>query len=499
MRELSLSTHTAMARLAVERTRSTSTGARAPVNEVQWPLSAQQAHWLLQANRQLSDDMLRSAAKAGASDPDVWSARILALARQGAPGAGPPPTLLARMVASLNPANPPTVAETRQLAKDYAATAASRSDEQAWDAFNRPAHWVRGSDGMLAPDPARLRGVSLSAWNALETKFGPLARAMFDANVRGGMMRILAILDAARSPQPLTVRDLAGLQRIAQTDGMDNPLATPLRELLTHDVMHVFGRYGVAETQELPGDRFAEAMLRSLFKVPTEEDLANAEVFKEPPKIQIDLGQPLDRQPAAVRDIQALIASKFEGVSSQLLRPAVEKAFYTRRPVEIFMADLNHRWTGKSPVQAARQAEQVLDANGLLAHLDPAARERVLFKVYGRPGSNTLEGVVSRNDPSGPDFKRAFTDWVNFTLAPAVVGEAPDRLISREDFTNRAIDVIAAGLLFERTAPGALAKPPVDTTLTELEQAPGIAELNLRTAYPPVREEVRRNLLRLAP
>jgi hypothetical protein len=474
MRELGFSTHTA-------RSRSV----------------AQQAHWLLQANRALATDMLSSAQKAGARDSVAWSARILALTTPNGAGARREPALLARMVANLNPNNPVTVGEVRQLARDHAAAEAKvRTAEQARIAFNRPSHWALTGDGTLAPIAQTLTGESASAWTALTTKFDAgLAPKLFDAYVRGGMKAVMAELDAKGSTQSLTFRNLAQLQRVAQTDGVNNPLARRLVEALTvHDLVHSIATgYGTSEFQELAGDRFAEDFLRYLYKLRTEEDLADDALFERAPKIDLDVTRPLAQQPEAVREVKALIASQFEGVSSRLFGPAVDAAFYApKKNTEVFTPEARHDWTGKSPTQAARQAEQVLDANGLLAHLDPAARERVLSTVYGPPGSDTLEGLVSRNPPSGPGFQEPFIAWVRYALSPAVVRETPSRLISRKDFNSRAEDAFALGLLLERTAPGALATAPSSTTVASLEELPGIAALNLRTALAPVRDEVRR-------
>jgi hypothetical protein len=461
--------------------------------------------WLAQANQSFAHEMLSIAAGAGhAADADAWAASVLACAHRRGLNSSSLSTLAARMAAL--PSHAPDPAELRRMAVafDKATTSASatqpvpmKTEQAARIAFNRPAHWSRAAEGQLAPNIPRLHGASASAWLLLAAKFGGgLAKSMFDACVRGGAMAVIKVMDDAGSSQRLSLRDLAGLQQVAHSSGARPELTKPLAGPFVHDVMHVFGAYGVSEVEEQMGDQFAERLLTSLFGIEYDGNFVLPAVTGNEAPVAIDLARPLGAQPSAVSGLHSLIAGKFTAAHGQRLAVAVERAFFSRRPAERFAADLIHDWSGTSAAQCARHAEQILDAHGLLVHLDPAARARVLHTIYGAETPGSLERSIGLLGPArdSAQFQRTLVDWVRFRLAPVVALESGGWLMEFEDFESRAADVIAAGLMLERAAPGSLATTPISTPLGIAENAKGIASLNVREAYPAIRMEVRRAL-----
>jgi hypothetical protein len=460
---------------------------------------------LAQTNQALAHEVSSAAARAGhVADADAWAARLLACAQRHGLASGSLPTLAARITALAG--HVPDAAELRRMAValDNARVGVSavpavamKTEQEARIAFNRPAHWSRTTDGRLVPSVPRLQGESASAWLLLTAKFGnELAQSMFDAGVRGGATAVMKVMNDAGSSRSLSLRDLAELQRVAHSDGGQSDFTKPAGELLLHDVMHVFGAYGVSEVQEQMGDQFAERLLTSLFGVEYDGNFVMPAVTGAEAPVTIDVTRPLAEQPDAVSGIHSLIASKFSLARGQQLAGSVERAFFTRRPVEVFSADLVHDWSGTSAAQCARRAEQILDAHGLLVHLDPAARDRVLHTIYGAQTPGSLERSIGLVGAArdGTQFQRTLIDWVRFRLAPTVALKSGGQLMKFDDFESRAADVIAAGLMLERAAPGSLAATPIGTVLGSGPSAPALARLNVREAYPGIRLEVRRAL-----
>jgi hypothetical protein len=366
-----------------------------------------------------------------------------------------------------------------------------RSNAQSLVAYNHPTHWLQRPTGVLAPNKNRLAGESAQAWSRLTTKFGePMAERLFDAGVRGGVMSQINLLDAARSDKTLGVRDEAELQGIARSDGKAGAL-----DLTLHDVGHGTAGYGAAVIEEVKGDGFAEFLLTEVFA--GEPSLnAEAEASKDASKVRIDLSQPLAEQPSVVRNLSARIHNGARRMSSDEIGWEVKKLLLKTTRTEAFSTtELAHNWTGRSPSENAREMENILEKNGQLAHLGPDARARIRELIYSdKPSSfaTTCKDMSPETNPGG--FRYMAVYWVENTLIKALKNEAPRSMFPKEEYRSRAADAVAWGLMIERAAPGVLRDSPIGRTLSEAEQTAAVRNLDLRKAYPPVREEVRRAL-----
>jgi hypothetical protein len=366
-----------------------------------------------------------------------------------------------------------------------------RSDAQALVAYNHPTHWIQRPSGMFGPDKNHLMGESALAWSRLTTKFGePLAERLFDAGVRGGVMSQIHLLDAAGSDKSLSIRDEAELQGIARSDGKAGEL-----KLTLHEIGHAISGYGPAVIEEVRGDGFAEFLLTDVFAGEPSPD-PEAEASKDEWKVRIDLHRPLTDQPAVSRNLAANIEGRAGRTGPDQIGWEANKLFIKTIPTEAFsMTELAHNWTGRSPSENAREMENILEKNGQLAHLGPDARARIRDLIYSDRPSSFASICKARDpdtDPGG--FKYMTVYWVKNTLIKALKNAAPRGLFPKEEFRSRAADAVAGGLMIERAAPGILRDSPIGRTLSEAEKTVAVRDLDLRKAYPPVREEVRRAL-----
>ena len=467
-----------------------------------WP--PQQRWWLLQANRGLADELLLIAGVAAPRDPEGWAAKVVVWARQHGVGEGPQLLLAARAVAFAAPistgrngaagrAPSPSalsLSEARALATAFAGAAGRagalvprsatsirpavilRSDAAALAAFNQPKHWGPAPDGLLVPTDGRLHDDVQRTWREFNHKFGDaLARRMFDANVRGGTLAVIAVLNADGSRMPLTLGDVTQLQYLAISDGLPVERGAPIRHALTlHDAVHSLIGYGVSELEELHGDAFAESMLDGL--------------FGSTPQLAIERDRPLNEQPAVVRELAAFIDLKFDSVSLDGLLKKVVPCFFKSGGAAPF---LKESWDA-TPLANARRAEQVLDNHGLLAHLTPAAREQLRSMFHGVNRPDSFEAIASRRDRTGDSarFTRDVEAWA-VALTGRIRALSAGSLMSRAAFKQQAAKAIAVGLLLDRSSPRSLRMGPIDT---ELKHVPELAFIDLRVAYPQVLAEV---------
>ena len=364
-----------------------------------------------------------------------------------------------------------------------------RSNAQALVAYNHPTHWLQRPTGVFAPNKNLLAGESAQAWSRLTTKFGePMAERLFDAGVRGGVMSQINLLDAARSDKTLGLRDEAELQGIARSDSKAGAL-----ELTLHDVGHGTAGYGAAVIEEVKGDGFAEFLLTEVFAGEPSVN-AEAEASKDASKVRIDLSQPLAEQPSVVRNLSARIHNGARRMSSDEIGWEVKKLLITTTRTGAFSTtELAHNWTGRSPSENAREMENILEKNGQLAHLGPDARARIRELIYSDMPSSFASTCKSMNPETNPGgFKFMAVYWIENMLIKALKKEAPRSMFPKEEYRSRAADAVAWGLMIERAAPGVLRDSPIGRTLSEAEQTAAVRNLDLRKAYPPVREEVRR-------
>ena len=468
--------------------------------------SEQQRWRLSQANLGLANALLSIAAVAAPRDPDGWAAKVVHWARQHGVGDGPQLLLAARAAAFAEPltgqgevgaAGSPralSLSEARALATAFAVakgragalepraapgfptTENLRSDAAALAAFNQPTHWGPAPDGLLVPTDGRLHADVQRTWREFGDKFGQaLARRMFDANVRGGTLAVIAVLNVEGSRIPLALSDVTQLQYLAIADGLPVERGAPLRHVPTlHDAVHSLIGYGVSELEEVQGDAFAESMLDGL--------------FGSTPQVAIDRDRPLIEQPAVVRELAAYIDRKFDTVSLESLLKKVASCFVKSGGTSPL---LKENWDA-TPMANARRAEQVLEKNGLFAHLSPAAREQLRPMFHGVDRPDSFEAVVRRRDLSGDSaqFTRDVEAWAQ-TVTDRIRELSSGSLMSRDAFKQRAAKAIAVGLLLDRISPRSLRMGPSDT---ELKHVPELALLDLRTAYPPVLVEVQNAL-----
>jgi hypothetical protein len=376
-----------------------------------------------------------------------------------------------------------TPAAAAQVARATAGAAmasnALRDDDAARAAFNHPAHWRVAADGGLAPDDARLEAESARGWAAITGKFGDaLAPSMFDANVRGGAMAVISVMDAAASRRTLTVRDLATLQFTAVASGGARAagVAVPAPPTL-RDAAYSIAGCGVSMHQQIHGKQFCDATIGSLFGIE--------------PEIVVSRHRPLGLQLAAALQLSQRIDVRFANVLIHDLLSEI-------RP--LFMRcvaggwQLLHRWNETSAANAHR-AEQLLDANGLLAHLTPAARHNIMKVVYGPRRLETFEAIAKRWAQSGDlaQFTHEVANWLD-DLAARLRSASRGSLMSREEFTQRAAEATALGLLIDRAAPGLLASGLRNIGVGEADLPPVLQCMDLRTDYPRVLDDVQRAL-----
>ena len=211
-------------------------------------------------------------------------------------------------------------------------------------------------------------------------------------------------------------------------------------------------------------------------------------LFGSTPQVAIDRDRPLIEQPAAVRELAAYIDRKFDTVSIESLLKKVVPCFVKSGGTSPL---LKEKWDA-NPMANARRAEQVLEKNGLLAHLSPAAREQLRMTFHGVDRPDSFEAIARRRDLSGDSaqFTRDVEAWAQ-TVTGRIRELSSGSLMSRDAFKQRAAKAIAVGLLLDRISPRSLRMGPSDT---ELKHVPELALLDLRTAYPPVLVEVQNAL-----
>jgi hypothetical protein len=450
--------------------------------------TCQPAWPLRQAHQSEASELLALAARLGEREPQAWAARVLAAAHTRSIGSGDGVLRVARLVA-LAQGHAPGVTELQAMARAAETSPAAaarpplRSTPQAQADFNRPAHWTLGANGLLAPDASRMRGGAARAWSEITGKFGPeLARRMFDANVRGGAMAVFAVLDAAGSALSVTVSDLARLQFAAIADGMPALTGVAAPDMPTlHDAAHAASAYGVSVQQEIHGDLFSEALLEMLFAYPRQ--------------IAVDASRPLGAQLQTVSRVRQAIGQQFASLSFNLLLQELDLAFFKPGSVD---RQLNLAWSGDARSNAAL-AEQVLDANGLLAHLDTEGREAVRHLIYGADNPASFESIAVALARSGDRqaFARDLDAWLD-DVAQTLREQSPEALMSRAAFDQRAAHAIAFGLVIERAAPGTLFMGLLDVPADEARFMPAARTLDLRGEYLAVLGEVQ-SALGIAP
>jgi hypothetical protein len=441
---------------------------------------AAQHHWrTLQCNLTHANAILQIAQQVRADDADAWSARVLACAQRAGLGSGDEPVRVAQLVA-IGQGAAPSAPALRSLAYALSAEAKSglRDNAAARIAFNNPSHWRLLADGRFAPEG--LSNEAAQAWAQLSQKFSEpgLAAAMFDANLRGGTMAVIAAMDAAGSRQTLTVLDIAKLQYVAIDSGGLSPLGVAnVIEPTLHDAVHSITGYGVSVLEEIHGDQFSEGLLSDLFGYE--------------PEVVIGRNTRLGQQPLLAQQISQLIDKRLAEVSLEPLDAQIETSF---------VAQISQVWQlsyvpQESPLANAKRAEQLLDANGVLVHLAPADRAAVLHLVYGAKRRNSFEAIGTRFAKTG-NQQQLFTDIESWTSAVSdlVRRASMGSLMSRDAFRRYAAKAIAFGVLLDRTAPGSLLRGELDTELAPPDLPAPVLQLDLRVSYPPVLREVRRAL-----
>jgi hypothetical protein len=441
------------------------------------------SRWWLQAQQTQAAQVLAAMASLDVPSAERWAARALQAARTAGHTSPESVVHVARLIA-LGRGQDIDAVQARQLAADHARVGARpslalRDDAAARRDFNHPPHWAQDADGAWAPDAARMHNAVARSWSAISGKFGPvLARRLFDANVRGGALAVMAAMDAAGSTQTLTASDLAHLQYAAITDGGPRTAGVNANDPPSlHDAAHSIGAYGVSVQQEIHGDRFSEAVLN--------------ELFDAQPAFSINRELALDQQPAVARQLRQLVNSQHDELSLDDLLGELDLSFFTRTPDG---QQLSHGWT-ESPRANAERAERILDANGLLAHLGAEERAEVLARIHGTGDATTFESIATRWAQSG-DRARFTADvdaWLD-DLADVLREVSHGSLMTRQEFTQRAARAIAFGLTLERAAPGSLVMGLLDAGVADADLMPALRTLDLRSAYPPVLREVQRAL-----
>jgi hypothetical protein len=452
------------------------------------------AWWLAQANREVASELMTLANKATSVAPEQWAAKVLALAQSTGMTTDRQILVTARVAAFSGASSTPTttdgqrrrIAEVRQLAVDLqiakSAVSASlprptspnsgaRTTQAARAAFNNPPHW-RESASLIVPDAASMVGESARAWGAVTSKFGGnLAEKMFDANVRGGALAVMSVMDAVGSRQTLTVHDLTALQYATITNGTKPTEAVALEEPSLHDTFHSAVGYGVSAHEELFGDAFSESMVNSLFSGDAD--------------IHVDLTAPLHAQNAAVKQIKSRISENFSSTKTEGLTREL-RIYFTQARLG--------RWTG-SAVERAQLAEQTLVHNGLLAHLNPAGRQKINALIYGGEQTGSFEAIAARYTKSQdlPTFQRELYGWETRMIS-TLQAESKTQNMPLPEFERNAARAIAFGLVLERAAPGSLFEGPLSIGLDDAELAPALRTLDLRADFPRTVLEVQRAL-----
>jgi hypothetical protein len=449
---------------------------------------------LLQSNRAVASELMTLANKAAPAQPDAWAAKVLALAQSHHMTTNEQILVAARVAvfsgefSSPNLAGSQTqrIADIRQLAVDLhkaqsaltaivprlTSPAPERQSAQAIRAaFNNPIHW-RESANLIVPNLAGLVGKSALAWRAVTSKFKDgLAEKMFDANVRGGALAVMSVMDAEGSQQTLTVHDLTALQYVAITDGTKPKLAVALETPTLHDTFHSAVGYGVTVREEIFGDAFSGAMV----------DL----MFGEEADVNVDRTLALDQQPDLVKQLKSHIRKQFASASIETISREIPLSF---------VDSLLKNWS-TSAIQNAKLAEETLDANGLLAHLEPASRQRINALIYGVEQVGSLEGIAASftNNHDKTALQRELSGWLG-KLEVTLQAESKGQAMSFPEFERRAARAVAFALVLERAAPGSLRDGPLSIGLDDAELAPALRALDLRVDFPKTLREVQRAL-----
>jgi hypothetical protein len=352
-----------------------------------------------------------------------------------------------------------------------------RSDDQARASFNYRKHWRRDEAGRLVPDEKKLSGQPAQMWSAVTNKFGPeLARSLFDANVRGGLLAVINALDAAGSKQPLNVEDVTSLQYLALHNGQATPSNNGVDPPSLHDAVHSAVDYGVNELQELYGDVHSEGLL--------------VDVFAEGAIHRLDPRQALTSQTAAVARLSARIDQAHGGVSLDQLAYELRAAFVSGSGAGLA---LKEAWTG-TPSANTQQAAKMLSERGLISHLQPQPRQRILALVYGKDRPDSFEAIANRYGASGDraQFARDVDAWLG-RVGKALTEASANNAMSNAEFRERAARSLAFGLVLEAASPGVLQDGPVDTLLVNgLPKA--VTAVDLRQQFPQKLQEVRQAL-----
>jgi hypothetical protein len=441
-------------------------------------------NWLLQSNQTAASALLKLANKTAPAAPDAWAARVVALAQTYKMTSDKQVLVVARVAALVGDpsaantagAQSLSVAGISKLAEDLHS---AQADVDTRAAFNHPTHWQESGD-LIVPNVAGLVDKAALAWRAVTSKFkNGLAEKMFDANVRGGALAVMSVMDAQRNKQTLTVHDLTALQYVAITDGTTPRFAVPLETPTLHDTFHAAVRYGVSVLQEIFGDEFSEAMVDSL--------------FGEEANIRIDRSRPLDQQSGAVRQIKQRLAESFSSTTTDRIASELRPLFQRPRQNEDGLGQHPSQWTGTS-TENARRAEQTLEANGLLAHLNPASRQKINSLIYGAEQTGSFEAISSRfvaNKNTG-QFERELDGWLG-QMTTLLRAESKAQGMSKAEFERKAARAIAFALVLERAAPGSLREGPLSIGL-DAELAPALHTLDLRIDFPRTVREVQNAL-----
>jgi hypothetical protein len=456
-------------------------------------LSAQ-TWWLAQANRAVASQLMTLANKAASAAPEQWAAKVLALSQSSGMTKDSQILVVARVAAFAGESSMPKtadgqrrrVAEIRQLADDLQiakrAVSASvprptypnsraRTTQAARAAFNNPPHW-KESANLIVPNAARMVGESARAWGAVTSKFGSnLAEKMFDANVRGGALAVMSVMDAAGNKKVLTHADLTLLQYAAISNGTPPKLARPVDQPTYHDAFHSATQYGVSAFEENAGDKFSEGMVNSLFSGDAD--------------IHMDRTKPLGEQPAIVAQLKRRIRENFEAMKVEGI---------TKNLIHDFTGPMLGQWKG-SAVEMAQLAELALTESGTLAHLTASSQQKIKALIYGAEKAGSFEAIAARYNQSQnlPRFQSELNRWrkiVELTVQEGSQGQ----MMTRPEFEHKAALAVAYALVLERAAPGCLREGPLDIGIDEAALPPALRKLDLRVVFPKTVLEVKRAL-----
>jgi hypothetical protein len=454
---------------------------------------------LLQSNRTAADALLTLANKAASAQPNDWAAKLLVLAQSHGMTTNEQILVAARvaifsgapLITNTAHAEVQRIAEIRQLATDLHAAKGTvaakgarststlpegRSAPAARVAFNNPTHWQESAN-LIVPNVANLVGKSELAWRAVTSKFkGGLAEKLFDANVRGGALAVMSVMSAEGSLQTLTIHDLTALQYVAITDGNKPKLAVPLETPTLHDTFHSAVGYGVSVREEMFGDAFSEDMVNSL--------------FGDDADIRVNLNTPLDQQPDAVKQIKLRIAENFSSATTDKITGELRSLFQSLRKNEDGFAVHTGQWTGTA-IENAKRAERTLEANGLLAHLNPAGRQKIEDLIYGTEQTGSFEAIASRfvSSKDTRQFERELEGWLG-QMTSTLRTESKAQGMSLPEFERKAARAVAFALVLERAAPGSLGDGPLSIGLNDEELAPALRTLDLRIDFAKTLREV---------